>query len=82
MKKTYLVGSTRFEDGRRETVIPKDFLNEKNKTVEVMIQGERISIPRGKKVNINPIVTDILNETDDIVNKVNTSNDELVVLED
>lgn len=79
MANTKKIGSTFFEEDRKEYEVPVDTLNEENKTIEVCVQGEMFTLPRGKTVSVNPIVKEIINETSRLNAKVNTSNDKLVV---
>jgi len=77
---TKKIGTTNFEDKRKEYDVPIDILNpEENKTMEVCVQGEMFVLPRGKSVQVLPIVKEIIDETSRLNTKVNTSNKELVV---
>lgn len=79
MAKETRIGTTKFVENRKEYEVPMDNLNENNKSIEVCVQGEKFSLPRGKTVEINPIIKDIIDETTRLNTKVNTSNDKLVV---
>ncbi len=67
------------DERRIDFEIEQSELNPEDVQYEMFIQGERIAIPRGKEVQVKPIVKDIYRETTALAKKANKSNKELVV---
>ena len=62
--------------------VPVDDKNPDDTQYEEFIQGKRYAIPRGKEVQVDPIVKDIYKETSALARKANKANKELVVFRD
>ena len=62
--------------------IPVDDKNPNDTQYEMWIQGKRIAIPRGKEVEVEPIVKDIYKETTQLARKANKAHKELVVFKE